>query len=339
MTPVPPPWKHFNKRNDVTKTIDIRLFSCCTCPCCDFFLLYSFHVAPFCVLQSFHLAPFLVVLHVALISCCTFFVLYSSRVTVFPSCTFYMFFSYCTFFSSCTLFLLHLFLHGTLLIFYCIFFHDAPWYFFRVLFFSCCFILHLAASCCNVAVLLSWTIFMLCFFHTTVFSSWAFFVVHFSCRAIFRVLMFSCCILCALFSSCTFVLGSFHVAPFFSLDLQFWPVLFYSFHGVPFRCCFYSHCACFTLHSSMSLSFHVVPFFSRTFFIWYFFHNTLSHGNPPCCSYIMLLSFKASLFHIAIFSCCTFLFLCIFFLLHFFRLYYLLAIASESIYNIVLFWV
>ena len=132
----------------------------------------------------------------------------------------------------------------------------------------------------------------------------------------------------------SFVLGSFHVAPSFLLHiffystlfmlqffmlhfLQFKPALlncflFYSFHGALFCCCFSSHCKLFTLHSSMSHSFHVVSFFSSAFLMLYSFYNALSHGSLPCCTYIILQSFKAAIFHIAIFSYFTLSFLCIF---------------------------
>ena len=203
MTPIPPPWKHFNKRNDVTKTIDIRLFSCCTCPCCDFFLLYSFHVAPFCVLQSFHLAPFLVVLHVALISRCTFFVLYSSRVTVFPSCTFYMFFSYCTFFSSCTFFELHSFRIAPFFAWHSfdIVLHLFSWC--TVVLFSCFifFVLLHIAPCC--ILLQCCSSFKLNYFHALFFSYYSVFIMSFFRGPLFMSRHFSCFNVFMLYLMCT----------------------------------------------------------------------------------------------------------------------------------------
>ena len=183
--------------------------------------------------------------------------------------------------------------------------------------------------------------FIFCFFYIFFVHSFhvaTFFVLHSFRVAIFFVLhSFDVAIFYVLQSfhvAPSFVLGSFHVAPSFLLHiffystlfmlqffmlhiLQFKPALlncflFYSFHGALFCCCFSSHCKLFTLHSSMSHSFHVVPFFSSAFLMLYSFYNALSHGSLPCCVYIILQSFKAALFRIAIFSYCTLSFLCIF---------------------------
>ena len=178
--------------------------------------------------------------------------------------------------------------------------------------------------------------FIFCFFYISFVHSFhvaTFFVLHSFRVAIFFVLhSFDVAIFYVLqffHVAPSFVLGSFHVAPSFLLHiffystlfmlhiLQFKPALlncflFYSFHGALFCCCFSSHCKLFTLHSSMSHSFHVVPFFSSAFLMLYSFYNALSHGSLPCCVYIILQSFKAALFRIAIFSYCTLSFLCIF---------------------------
>ena len=73
--------------------------------------------------------------------------------------------------------------------------------------------------------------------------------------------------------------------------------LFCSFHGAIFLSCFSSHCAIFTLHSSLSHSFHVAPFPCSTFLELHSFYNTLSHGSLPCCIHMMLHFFI--FFHVA----------------------------------------
>ena len=148
-----------------------------------------------------------------------------------------------------------------------------------------------------------------------------------------------------------FMLHFFHFRP--SLLTRF---LFYSFHGVLFAAIFrltshflyytllyytfYITLFCITLfilHSSVSHSFHVAIFISSTFLVFYFFHNALSHGNLLiilCCGLLRLHFFVLRFSHVAHFH-----FYCIFFILHFTRLYFLLVIFSESIYNPFLSWV
>ena len=346
MTPIPPPWKHFNKRNDVTKTIDIRLFSCCTCPCCDFFLLYSFHVAPFCVLQSFHLAPFLVVLHVALISRCTFFVLYSSRVTVFPSCTFYMFFSYCTFFSSCTFFELHSFRIAPFFAWHSfdIVLHLFSWC--TVVLFSCFifFVLLHIGPCC--ILLQCCSSFKLNYFHALFFSYYSVFIMSFFRGPLFMSRHFSCFNVFMLYLMCTlFILHLFScLALFMSHLFSVWTFTFDLFCFTLFMVSLFAAAFALTAHVShytlpyrsrfMSYLFSLVLFSFGTFFIIHCPMAILHAVVISCCCLLRLHFFILRFFHVALF-----LFLCIFFLLHFFRLYYLLAIVSETFYNIVLFWV
>ena len=115
---------------------------------------------------------------------------------------------------------------------------------------------------------------------------------------------------------------SFHVASFFVLQCFYVVPFVYSFHAAPFS----------VLHS-----FHVAVFISSTFLVLYFFHNALSHGNlliTSCCGLLRLHVFVLRFSHVAHFH-----FYCIFFILHFTRLYFLLVISSESIYNPLLPWV
>ena len=189
---------------------------------------------------------------------------------------------------------------------------------------------------------------MFYFFHVTVFSSWTFSVVHsfhlapFFVLQCFHVVPFVRSFHIAPF----FMLGSFHVAPFslcisssvalfsccnfsccifFSLDFHLWPVFCFTL----FMMSFFTAAFSLTAHFS-NYSFQVALFFSSTFLMLCSFHNALCHGHLPWCAYIVLRSFKAAIFHIAICSCCPISFLCIFFMLHisrrhFFLLYFLKA--------------
>ena len=136
------------------------------------------------------------------------------------------------------------------------------------------------------------------------------FMLHFFCVALVSCCTFLCC---TLFTVQLFVCSSCYtifMLHFFSFGLSLLtPFLFYSFHGALFGRCFSSHCALFIMNSFMLHSFHVAAFNSSTLLVLYSFHNALSHGNRPLFTYIMLRSFKDSLFHTAIFSCCTLSFL------------------------------
>ena len=287
----------------------IGLFYCCifsrVALRCTHFLLHFFHVALFtcCHLFMMHL----------------FFEFHFFQNALYSYCTIFcpVLFWYFIFFSWCTVVL---FLNFT---------------------FLCCYMLHLAAPyCCSS--------FKLHYFYVLFFSCHSVFIMNFFCgalfssRTVFCVAMFSCCTFCALFSYCTF----FHVAPFslcisssvalflccnfsccifFSLDLHFWPVFCFTLFMISFFTAAFS----LTAHFS-DYSFQVALFFSSTVLMLYSFHNALCHGHLPWCAYIVLRSFKAAIFHIAICSCCPISFLCIFFMLHisrrhFFLLYFLKA--------------
>ena len=233
--------------------------------------------------------------------------LYSSRVTVFPSCTFYMFFSYCTFFSSCTLFLLHLFLHGTLLILYCIFFHDAPWYFFRVLFFrvaSYCTLLHLAAML---------QFFKLHYLHALFFSYYSVFIMSFFRGALFMSRHFSCCNVFMLYLICTlFMLHLFScLALFMSHLFSVWTFTFDLFCFTLFMVSLFAAAFTLTAHVShytlpcrsrfMSYLFSLVLFSFGTFFIIHSPMAILHAVVISCCCLLRLHFFILRFFHVALF--------------------------------------
>ena len=153
------------------------------------------------------------------------------------------------------------------------------------------FMLHLLTLC-----------FMLHFFCVALVSCCTFL-----CCTLFTVQLFVCCTLFIVQLSSCYTIFMLH---FFSFGLSLLtPFLLYSFHGALFRRCFSSHCALFIMNSFMLHSFHVAAFNSSTLLVLYSFHNALSHWNRPCFTYIMLRSFKDSLFHTAIFSCFTLSFL------------------------------
>ena len=249
--------------------------------CCNLFILHLFSCC-------FMLHLFLV----ELFSCCTHLELQFFQVALF-TCFFHTapffrvaLFSYCTFFCMA-------------LFWYCIasFFMMHRSTFFVLLHIApCCILL----QCCSS--------FKLHYFHVLFFSYYSVFIMSFFHGPLFMSHHFSCCNVSMLYLMCTLFMLHLRVALFScrSLDLHFWPVLFYSFHGVPFRCCFSSHWACFTIQSSMSLSFHVVPFFSSTFFIWYFFiiHSPMAILHAlviSCCCLLRLQFFILRFFHVALF--------------------------------------
>ena len=245
--------------------LHVALFSGCTFSVLHiFFILYSFHVAPFFMLHSFRVPRF---------PCCTFFTLHSFHVALF---------------SYCILFILHLFFEIFLFCFCCDF--------------SCCtfFVSHYL----NVAVISSCTFFMLCLFSYcslfilnflrgalmshlfscyTIFMSYrflhffhvvSFFVLHsFYASPFFLLRSFLGLVLFMMhFFSFAYPLGwhSFHAAiflcyTFFSLDLNFWPF------------------SCFT-HFMM-------PFFSLLSFTLRTFHIALFHvALISCCKFLLLYS-------------------------------------------------
>ena len=174
---------------------------------------------------------------------------------------FFFGFWYCTFFSSCTFSVSHLFSWCT------------------VAHFSC-FILHLAASCCNVVVLLSCTIWMFYFFHTTVFSSLDFLrcslftLHHFSCYNIFMLYL-----LCTLFMLHLFKVWT------FTFDLFCFTFFMVSFSAAAFH--FTAHFSHYTLpcHSRfMSLLFSLALFSCCTFFIM---HSPMA--NSKFLSYFVVI--------------------------------------------------
>ena len=191
----------------------------------------------------------------------------------------------------------------------CHFFHAAPFdALLHVTLFLCCtcFVLHFS----RIAL-----------FHIPLFSSCTFL-----CCTLFTVHLFVCCTLFILQLSSCYTIFMLHFISF-GLSLLT-PFLFYSFHGALFRRCFSSHCALFIINSFMLHSLHVAAFNSSTLLVLYSFHNALSHRNRPCFTYIMLRSFKDSLFHTAIFSCCT-----LSFLLHCFHVeLYQIVISSCHIF-------
>ena len=265
---------------------------------------------------------------VILFSCCTFLC-----VAIFSSCTFSRVASCCTYFSLNffrvvliwsysfsklhflhVFFILHLFfeLHSFLIApFFARHSFDIVLHLFSwctVVLFSCFifFVLLHIAPCC--ILLQCCSSFKLHCFHVLFFSYYSVFIMSFFHGPLFMSHHFSCCNVSMLYLMCTLFMLHLRVALFScrSLDLHFWPVLFYSFHGVPFRCCFSSHWACCTIQSSMSLSFHVVPFFSSTFFIWYFFiiHSPMAILHAlviSCCCLLRLQFFILRFFHVALF--------------------------------------
>ena len=214
----------------------VAIFSSCTfsrvASCCTYFSLNFFRVV---LIWSYsfsklHFLHVFFILHL-------FFELHSFRIA--PFFAWHSFDIVLHLFSWCTVVLFSCFIFFVLL-------HIAP----------CCILL----QCCSS---LSCTIFILYFFHTTVFSSWAFFVVHFSCRAIFRVAMFSCCILCALFSYCTFFrVWLFSCRTFF----QFGPSLLTCF-VLLFSWCPFSLLLLLSLRMFHITLFHIALVSCRTFFL------------------------------------------------------------------------
>ena len=206
--------------------------------------------------------------------------------------------------------------------------------------YSCALFLHISLlplfSCCTFWRSAScYTFFVLHLFRVALlpnctFSYCTLFKLHFFVLysfTLFTVQLFVCCTLFILQLSSCYTIFMLHFISF-GLSLLT-PFLFYSFHGALFRRCFSSHCALFIINSFMLHSFHVAAFNSSTLLVLYSFHNALSHRNRPCFTYIMLRSFKDSLFHTAIFSCCT-----LSFLLHCFHVE-LYQIVQSSCY---IFW-
>ena len=188
-------------------------------PCCSFFILYSFYVAPFIVLYFFtlHLYSF----HVVLSSCYTLFVLHFLRVelfhvALFRCCTFFHvtdlsgypvpIFSYYIFF---ILYSFHVALFSVLHSF-----HIAPSFVmhcsnFFVFFFFLCVLFHVTPHL-NFAVLSSCT-----------FLMFYLFIYYFSYWSLFEPKLFLCCA---------------HVTPFFVVHcFHLLPILL-SFHVAPFLC-------------------------------------------------------------------------------------------------------
>ena len=227
-------------------------------------MLHCLHVALF----NDGLIPFCTFACITLFPCYPFFVLHFSRGAIFSSCTFFVF---------------HIF--------------------------TGCFML----SSVNVVLFSCYIFFILISFHVALFLCVASCCTHFM-LLLLRVALISCCT----FPFFTFfVLPSYHIAYLrnifilllqqpFHFQFSVWTFTFDLFLVLLFSwCTFFSLCyVFFTLHSSVSHSFYVALFPCRIFLMLHSFHNTLAHGSLPCCTHIMMRSFKAAIFSIAIFSCC-----------------------------------
>ena len=202
-------------------------------PCCSFFILYSFYVAPFIVLYFFtlHLYSF----HVVLSSCYTLFVLHFLRVelfhvALFRCCTFFHvtdlsgypvpIFSYYIFF---ILYSFHVALFSVLHSF-----HIAPSFvmhcsnfFVFFFFYVCCFMLHpiLILQFCQVA-LSSCFIYLSIIFHIEAFLNLNFFCVALMSHLFSWCTVFIFYLFCSLFMLHLFCVGFFTYRTFFILYIS-----------------------------------------------------------------------------------------------------------------------
>ena len=158
------------------------------------------------------------------------------------------------------------------------------------------------------------------------------FVYSFSCCTFFRVELSSCC---KFFHVTLFLCGT-----FFVLDLHFWPVFCFTLYMVPFFAAAFPLTARFLSYTLPCRTLFMLQLLSLALFsccTLFIMHSSMAifHASLiSCCGLLKLHFFTLRFFHFAHFH-----FYCIFSMLHFTRLSYLLAIFSESICNPFLSWI